>query len=264
MSNPAGSFIWYELMTTDADAASAFYGAVIGWSVAPRDPAAPLDYRMISRSDGGFNGGLLQLDEEMQAKGARPAWLPYLHVTDVDAAVAGIIADGGRTLMPKMTIPQGTFAMVADPQGVPFYVMTPVPPPGRPEAKSDVFSPSEPQHVRWNELASPDLAEAKAFYCMNFDWEFNNSMPMGPLGDYCFIEHGGMVVGAIMQQAQAGQPALWLPYIGVPSAMAAKAAIEANGGTVMTGPHEVPGGDWIVVAQDPQGAAFGVVGPKGE
>jgi predicted enzyme related to lactoylglutathione lyase len=45
--------------------------------------------------------------------------------------------------------------------------------------------------------------------------------------------------------------------------MAAKAAIEANGGRIRWGPMEVPGGQWIVVATDPQGAMFGVVGPKG-
>ncbi|MBC2664268.1 VOC family protein [Novosphingobium flavum] len=263
MGNPVGSFIWYELMTTDADAASSFYGAVIGWSVSPKDPAAPLDYRFIGRADGGMNGGILQLSDDMAAHGARPAWVPYLYVTDVDQAVTAILDDGGKVLMPKNTIPQGSFAMVTDPQGVPFYVMTPAPPPGKPEAKSDVFSVTEPQHVRWNELASPDLEGAKAFYAFHFGFEFNNSMPMGPMGDYCFIDHHGQTLGAIMQQ-QPEQPPLWLPYIGVASTSAARLAIEENGGTVLRGPMEVPGGDWIVIATDPAGAVFGVVGPKGD
>lgn len=30
MGSPTGNFIWYELMTTAADAANAFYGAVVG------------------------------------------------------------------------------------------------------------------------------------------------------------------------------------------------------------------------------------------
>lgn len=264
MANPLGSFIWYELMTTDSNAAAEFYGAVIGWNISAGQPGAMPHYRMIGRSDGGANGGVLQLDDEMQAKGARPAWVPYFYVPDVDAAVAAIHDDGGATLMPKTTIPQGSFAMVTDPQGVPFYVMTPVPPAGTVDATSDVFSTTEAQHVRWNELASPDLAAAKEFYSRHFDFEFNNVMPMGEMGDYCFIDHHGVVLGAIMQQAQAGQPAMWLPYIGVPGVMQAKAAIEENGGTIMNGPHEVPGGDWIIVARDPQGAAFGVVGPQGE
>ncbi|OYW16108.1 MAG: glyoxalase [Novosphingobium sp. 12-64-8] len=264
MGNPPGSFIWYELMTTDADAAGAFYNAVVGWTFSGREPGSPVDYRMIGRSDGGMNGGVLSLTAEMQQQGARPGWFAYLHVADVDAAVAAIQADGGKVLMPKTTIEVGSFAFVTDPQGVPFYVMSPIPPADKPDATSDVFSPDEPQHVRWNELGSPDLAAAKAFYAKHFGFEFNNVMPMGPMGDYCFIDHHGQALGAIMQQQNTGQPAMWLPYFGVPSTMAAKVAIEASGGTVLSGPHEVPGEDWVVVASDPQGAVFGVVGPKGE
>ena len=31
MANQHGDFIWYELLTSDADAAARFYGAVVGW-----------------------------------------------------------------------------------------------------------------------------------------------------------------------------------------------------------------------------------------
>ena len=45
-------------------------------------------YRMIGRSDGGFAGGVLPLTDEMQQHGARPIWLGYICVDDVDQAVA--------------------------------------------------------------------------------------------------------------------------------------------------------------------------------
>jgi predicted enzyme related to lactoylglutathione lyase len=143
--------------------------------------------------------------------------------------------------------------------------MTPVPPPGRPDAVSDVFSVDQPQHVRWNELRSPDLARATAFYARHFGFQCNESMPMGPqLGDYQFIDHGGLRVGGMMKQANVAGPGGWTFYFGVRSAAAAKRAIEANGGTVEMDLHQVPGGDWVVIATDPQGARFGVVGPEGE
>ena len=77
MSNASGGFIWYELMTTDANAAAHFYGAVVGWKIADRpDPrAGGPDYRPIMRADGGSAGGVLQLTDDMQAHGARPAWV---------------------------------------------------------------------------------------------------------------------------------------------------------------------------------------------
>ena len=55
----------------------------------------------------------------------------------------------------------------------------------------------------------------------------------------------------------------WLPYFGVADIGAAKAAAEANGGTINQDIHEVPGGDFIFVATDPAGALVGFVGPKG-
>src|SRR3546814_7470061 len=62
----------------------------------------------------------------MADHGARPTWLGYIAVEDVDASVEEIEARGGRVLMPAMDIPMvGRIAMVADPHGVPFYVMKP-------------------------------------------------------------------------------------------------------------------------------------------
>ncbi len=260
-----GSFIWYELMTRDTTAAARFYGAVVGWAIADHfeQPGSELDYRMIGRSDGGYNGGMLALTADMMEHGARPAWLGYLHVADLDAAVQAIEADGGRVLMTRRDLPVGAIAMVADPMGTRFYVMTPIPPPGKPDAKSEVFDVSAAQHVRWNELASPDQLRAKRFYAKHFGFEFKESMPMGAMGNYDFIDHGGVRLGAIMQKPQENANAAWLFYFGVPSITAAKAAIEAGGGKVTNGPHQVPGGDWILMAVDPQGAAFGVVGPQG-
>jgi len=146
---------------------------------------------------------------------------------------------------------------------VPIYVMKPIPPEGDPDAKSDVFSPDALQRVGWNELASPDLEGSKTFYARHFGFQFNEAMPMGEMGDYCFIDHGGRRLGAIMQRQSEEQPTMWLSYFRVPSIARARAAIEGRGGTLLAGPMEVPGGDWIVVAADPQGAHFGLVGAKG-
>lgn len=259
------AFVWYELMTTDLDAAAQFYGAVVGWTIARGDPehSGGMDYRMLVRDDGGHAGGALQLTPAMCEHGANPCWLPYLQVDDVDAKVAAIVAEGGTSLMPATTLPVGRIAMIADPQGVQIYLMKPVPPADMPDATSDVFSVTEPQHVRWNELASPDQYASMDFYARHFGFAYPDRMPMGDMGDYCFIAHGGVTLGAVMRQQSPTQPAAWLTYFGVTSIAAAKSSVEANGGIVMMGPHEVPGGDWIIVATDPQGAVFGCVGPKG-
>jgi uncharacterized protein len=266
MNNPVGGFIWYELTTSDADAAAKFYGSVIGWSIGARSDSSPSgkDYRMIGRSDGGFAGGVLTLTSDMVSHGARPTWLGYLHVSDVDASVRAVAADGGKLLMPATDLPVGRIAMMADPMGTPFYVMKPIPPADKPNARSDVFDSTAKQRVNWNELASPDLAHAKSFYAKHFGFEFKETMNMGAMGDYCFIALDAVPrIGAIMQAPKDAASHAWLFYFGVSSIAAAKEAIETSAGKLLNGPHEVPGGQWIIIATDPQGAAFGVVGPRG-
>lgn len=164
--------------------------------------------------------------------------------------------------MPAMDLPVGRIAMLMDPQGAPLYIMDPVP--RENGAPNTVFSETEPQHVRWNELSSPAPSASMDFYARHFGFEFNEKMPMGELGDYCFIHHDGACLGAISPKMNEQQPTMWLFYFGVPSILEARSRIEEGGGQVIMEPMEVPGGEWIVVGLDPQGATFGLVGPKGE
>ena len=258
--NPEGTPIWYELMTADPDASKAFYDNVIGWTIEAR-PSGPMDYRMIDSGNGGQVGGVMRLTEEMIAGGAKPTWLFYIGVDDVDASIAKIEAAGGSVLMPAWDIPGiGRLAMVADPQGISFYIMR-----GASDASSTAFERTGMGKCNWNELSTPDQAGANAFYATVFGWTYPDKMPMGPLGDYVFIQAGDQTIGATMQTIPPGQPnaqpSAWQFYFRAPDIEAAAAKVTAQGGTVHAGPMEVPGGDRIIVASDPHGVMFGVVGP---
>jgi len=85
---------------------------------------------------------------------------------------------------------------------------------------------------------------------------------MGPMGSYQFIDHCGTMIGAVMRQMPGGPRPRWSFYFRVPSIAAAVARIEAGGGEVIQGPHEVPGGDHIIGGKDPQGAMFHLVGDR--
>ena len=261
MPSQHGQFIWYELMTPDPLGAKAFYEAVVpGWSIGERNPG-DIDYRMICRGDGGFAGGVLRMNEAMREHGARPLWLGYIAVDDVDALIGQIEDKGGRAHMPATDIPGvGRIAMVADPQGNAFYVMTPNPPAGQEDAQSDVFSTDQEQRVGWNELTTADPAAARQFYGDMFGWTSDEFMPMGELGEYRFFEHRGTTIGAVCGLMPTGGGSLWRYYIRVPSIAASVDAVKAGGGTVSMGPHEVPGGDHVIVGNDPHGAEFALVG----
>ncbi|MBX9740248.1 MAG: VOC family protein [Beijerinckiaceae bacterium] len=259
MTNRHGMPIWYELLTNDAVGSKKFYDAVIGWSIATQSGTPGVDYRMIATHGGDFVGGMMPLTDDMRSGGAKPAWLFYIGVDDVDATAAAITAKGGSIHLPPFDIPQvGRIAMVADPQSNPFYIMR-----GASPEASAAWERSGMGKCNWNELATSDQTAGNAFYADIFGWTFPHKMEMpGDMGDYMFIEAAGETIGATMMAGvQPGQPTGWQFYFRAPDIEAAAETVRAQGGMVHAGPMEVPGGDRIIVASDPQGVNFGVVGP---
>jgi len=255
MSNKPSGFIWYELMTSDIDAAGRFYRDVVGWSMSSSGQEG-MDYRQWSIADSTI-GGAMTIPADAAAHGMRPTWLGYLNVSDVDASVAGIVAAGGASHMPAWDIPGvGRIAMVADPQGASFYVMAPIG-----EGPSPSFMPGQPGHGGWHELHTTDWKAALDFYGQQFGWGKSDAVDMGPMGIYQLFNAGGEAIGGMMNSPAFPRP-MWLYYFCVDDIHAAKARVEAAGGAILNGPHEVPSGDWIVQAQDPQGAMFALVGPN--
>ncbi|EIM27975.1 VOC family protein [Microvirga lotononidis] len=256
MANHHGDFIWYELLTSDADAAARFYGAVTGWQTRAAQ-GTDRDYRIFG-SRGEDVGGLMALPADAARAGMRPTWLGYVAVDNVDATADEIVRAGGTEHMQPTDIPGiGRFAMLADPQGVPFYVMR-----GVSDGTSTAFDQSQFGHCHWNELATSDPTAALAFYQARFGWEKGDAMPMGEMGEYRFLQHRGQTIGAVMKRMPEGPPPAWMFYFGTEDIDAAAKAVPGNGGTIHYGPAEVPGGVFIIVASDPQGALFGLVGPR--
>jgi len=254
--NKQGDFLWYELLTEDAGAAADFYGPILGWKTRDAE-GSPHGYRLFGPADGDV-GGMMNIPAEAKSSGMRPIWLGYVTVDDVDAAAAKIVAAGGKQQMPPTDVPGVIrFAMLTDPQGAPFYV-------GRgliPEHSSTSFAADKVGHGQWNELCTTDQAAAWDFYGKQFGWKKGDTMPMGPMGDYEFLTQNGQTIGAFMRQEEGKRP-MWRLYFGVGDIDKAAEGVNKGGGTIMHGPAEVPGGIFIIIATDPQGAEFGLVGPR--
>lgn len=266
MANLHGDFIWYELITSAPDAAAAFYGPMLGWTV--RDAGMPgSDYRLAGTEENDVAG----MTAAPEGSPMPPAWLGYIGVDDVDAMVASVVDGGGALHMEPMDIPGvGRMAFVADPQGALFYVMK-----GSVEGGESLsFSYDKPRigHCAWNELATSDAAAALPFYTQRFGWVKDGEMDMGPMGKYEFLRHvgrapegsppGSGMIGAIYPKMPEDPNAHWLFYFRVPNIDAALAHIEANGGKLHQPPTEIPGGDFSLIGVDPQGAYFGLVGSR--
>lgn len=246
---------WYELGTTDLAAAGEFYGAVLGWRIA--DSGMPgMTYHLASAPDGGGVAGMMPVQGP---PGTPPNWLVYFAADDCDAAVAATVAAGGAQLMAPADIPgTGRYAVCADPQGAVFGILQPLPMDTPPEHPA--FDQAASGHGNWHELMSPDPAAALAFYSDLFGWTAGTAMDMGEMGTYQIVQFGGADMGGIMGMGNSPVP-MWLPYFGVEAVQATHDQVIASGGAITHGPAEVPGGGLIVIATDPQGAFFAVVGP---
>lgn len=265
MANKHGDFIWYELMTSNADGAREFYSAVVRWDI-EGTTSAPMDYRMISASDGPV-AGMMPLTDEMQSGGARPCWLGYILVDDADKCADAIMAAGGSIHMPPWDIPGvGRMAFIADPQGAMFYIMKPTPPADNPDAESTSFAATTPVvgHCAWNELSTTDPEAAKAFYGKLFGWVKDGEMDMGPMGKYELLKdaEGRFALGAVMPKMPQMPVPFWSYYFRVTDIDSATATTTAKGGSIIQEPIEIPGGEFSMVGMDPQGASFGLVGPR--
>jgi predicted enzyme related to lactoylglutathione lyase len=247
------TFVWYELMTTDTDAAEAFYGAVIGWT--PQAFSLPGMRYTVMNAGETMVAGVMSLPPE--AAGLPPGWVGYIGIDDVDAATERLRQAGGSVHRAPADIPDvGRFSVVADPQGAMFMLFKPSGEGGPPAP------PMTPGHVGWRELYAADGASAFDFYAGQFGWTKAEAMDMGPMGIYQLFAAGGDPIGGMMNKPEGVPAPAWLYYFNVAAIDAAAGRVTEHGGQILMGPHQVPGGSWIIQCIDPQGAPFALVGPS--
>jgi uncharacterized protein len=257
MTTPVGNFVWYEYMTPSPEAATKFYADVVGWKTSDAG-MVEFPYTLLSAGED-MVGGLMPMPEPVRQAGGHPFWLGYIHVPDVDDYAAKVAAAGGAIhRAPSDILHVGRFAVVADPHGAAFVLFKGQPPDDpRPPMPRDALG-----NVGWRELRAGDLDSAFAFYSGLFGWKKTQAMDMGAMGTYQLFEVEGGQSGVMMTKTPDTPSPYWLFYFNVEAIDAAAERVKSGGGTIVVGPHEVPGGGWVVRAQDPQGAVFALLASK--
>jgi uncharacterized protein len=255
-STPAGKFVWYEYMGDNLRTAADFYTHVVGWT--SKDAGmGDFPYEIVSTGQT-MVAGMMDIPDEARSMGAKPGWLGYIWVEDVDKALPRLTAAGGKVLKTPADIPGvGRFAVVADPDGAVFMPFrdagaSPPPPP----------LPGTPGLVGWRELQANDGARAFAFYSGQFGWKKDRDFDMGPMGVYHIFESAPGEQGGIFTKTPQTPAPFWLYYFNVEAIDAAADRVKAKGGRVINGPMETPNGRWILQGLDPQDAMFALVAPK--
>lgn len=253
MSDTQGNFVWYELMTSDVNAAVRFYKDIVGWGTQAFEGGA--EPYLMWTAGGTPIGGVLPLTDELKKTGAPPHWIAYVTADDVDALTKKAESLGARTCVPPRDIPTiGRFSVIADPHGAAIALFKP--------SGAGMHRPAEVPdgHVSWHELVSGDLESAFRFYSQLFGWQKTDAIN-GPMGVYQMYGKGGRTFGGMMTKPKDyPAPPHWLYYVKVKDLDDALARVRNADGKVLNGPMEVPGGDRVAQCVDPQGAAFALHG----
>jgi predicted enzyme related to lactoylglutathione lyase len=253
MDSSHGHFVWYELVTTNMEAAKAFYTKVVGWGAQDVAGAA---YTLFT-AQGAPVCGLISMPEDAREEGYRPTWLGYIGVDDVDFTADRIAQLGGDIYVPPREIPNiSRFAVALDLQRVSIAVFKWLDGGGQQPAKLDT-----PGRVGWHELLAADRDEAFAFYAELFGWQKVGAGSRAA-DAYQLFSAGGQTLGGICTKPAAVPFPFWLYFFNVPDIDMAITHVNEGGGEILDGPTEVPDGNWMLRCTDPQGAIFALLGKR--
>jgi predicted enzyme related to lactoylglutathione lyase len=249
MVNSHGRFLWYELTTTDTEAAKAFYARVVGWGT--QDASTPgMTYSLFTVGEDSVSG-LTDLPAAARTMGVKPHWIGYVGVDDVDATAERVKRLGGAVYVPPTDVPNiSRFSVVADPQMATLALLKWLKPGQQQPAES-----GKPGRVGWHELLAADWAKAFAFYRELFGWQ-KVVTEIDAMGRYQLFSAGGQTIGGMFTKPPMMPMPFWLYYFNIGDIDAAAERVQAGGGRVLEGPVAVPGGGRVVRCTDPQGAMF--------
>ena len=249
-----GSFCWFELGTTDQNAAKSFYKSLFGWEAMDL-PMGPNDFYSMFMLDGRSAGAAYTLMPDMRAAGVPPHWALYIAVENADAAAAKAAQAGGTVLKaPFDVFDVGRMAVIQDPTGAVFEVWQEK----RPQANGISGVPGT---FCWADLMTPDIGKASAFYKTLFGWEIAKGE--NDNSGYLHIKNGDQFIGGIPPAGMAppGVPPHWMLYFYVTDVDASTQKLKDMGGSVCAGPMTIEKVGRMSVVNDPQHAGFAMFTP---
>lgn len=251
MNHLHGKFVWFEHLSGDTAAARRFYEALFGWRTESMPMGAAEPYARIVNGSDGIGG------YRHAPPGAASQWLPYLSVANVDACFAAALAAGAKALMPPADFgPVGRGATLADPTGAVFSLWR-----GAMGDRADAAAtPAGDWH--WNELMTPDVDQALAFYEGVFGYT-HQRMDMGPQGRYYLLKQGDLMRAGLMRSPMADTPPMWMPYVAVADCDATAAKGKDLGARLIVAPTDIAGVGRFAALIDPLGAAIAFMKPAG-
>jgi len=248
-----GAFIWRDLETTNLARAEAFYTQLFGWEMREYRSAGGL--YVVAMNAGQPIAGMLQRSVRDGAE--RPsAWLPFVSVGNVDAAVSLARQHAASVLADPQTRPErGRQALIRDPDGLALAL-----------ENSSSGDPDDAQVPAgawlWSSLFARDPAAAAVFFQQTFGYRVLGT-PASPGFASIVLSSGDRARFSINPRPDAAWPqaGAWVGFVRVAATADAVARALTLGGRLLIAPQpDNQGARWAVLA-DPTGALFGVMQP---
>jgi uncharacterized protein len=243
-----GTFSWTDLTTPDQASAKQFYCDLFGWRADDQPVGEGVHYSMMKLDDQNVAAVSPQPTAQREA-GSPPTWNSYITVEVADEALRRAEQLGATIHAPAFDVfDVGRMGVVEDPQGAFFLVW-------EPKSHIGASRVNAPGALAWNELATPDLDAAEAFYGELFGWS-TEPLPESDIPYRVIKNAAGHTNGGMSSMAPPGTPPYWLVYFGAESADATLAQVGERGGSTLMEPTDIGPNGRIAVARDPQGAVF--------
>jgi predicted enzyme related to lactoylglutathione lyase len=252
-SHAPGTFCWFELATSDREAAKTFYTQLFDWTVDDQ-PSGPGQIYSTFSVGGRDAAAAYTLNDEQRSHGVPPFWGLYVLVENADAIADHTAAMGGQVVVPAFDVMDiGRMAVLQDPTGAVFSVW-------QVKTHCGTGIVGEPGTMVWGELHSPDRDRAASFYANLFGWKMvaGKDMREPTAEDYFHIMNGDDMIGGMPSAAHRdpNAPPSWLLYFGTTDCAASATKATSLGATVVAGPMDIGDDGTIAVMSDPQGAMF--------
>ena len=248
-----GKVVLLQLVTPDLEASKRLYGGLFHWTF--RESGGGKTPYVQAMLDGRPVAGLRQKNLEKNANRV-PAWLGYFSVPDVDAATKTATAHGAKVLSEPRALPdRGRQAVLADPQGAVFAVLT--------SSSGDVADElAAPGEWIWSSLITSDVDASGGFYQTLFNYEvFEMDDDNDGNADHVLFASENYA-RASANPLPANKPDVrphWIHFVRVEDAQAASRKAVELGGRIVVEPRPDRHGGRIAVITDPQGAHVGLM-----
>lgn len=249
MAFETNRFCWYGCLSTDVEAAKAFYSNVIGWNVETM-PMGDTDATMFSASGDKIFAHLA----EPAMEGVPSHWSSFLRVDDVDTSTKAAVNNGGTQIMPPTDIPPGRFSVISTPSGASMALFHEANP------EESQHHESAPGLVHWVELNSQNINTDVTWLKKTFGFDTSEmAMPFGP---YYILQSNDNPRGGAMASQSKDEPSMWLIWIHVANVDETVKKATENNGKIISPLLDLPDVGRIAVIQDPTGGVLGVITPE--